>query len=157
MIKRTILSKWEAAIKDEMKSMIFNKTWELAVLPRGKKSLHNKWVYRIKEDHDGFKRYKARLVVKGFQQKEEVNYTKTFDTVVMLNTVRSLLSIVANKSLYLEQLNAKISFLDGNLIVEIYMHQTEEFTKERKKAYGAQTKEGLVWSKTSSKIVVYEV
>ncbi|CAM8940240.1 unnamed protein product [Rhodiola kirilowii] len=54
---------------DEMKSLLTNKTWELVELPRGKKELHNKWVYRIKEEANGSKRYKARLVVKGFQQK----------------------------------------------------------------------------------------
>jgi len=62
----TDASKWELAMKDEMKSLISNQTWELTKLPIGKKTLHNKWVYRVKEDHDGSKRYKARLVVKGF-------------------------------------------------------------------------------------------
>jgi hypothetical protein len=61
------LSKWELAMKNEMKSLISNKTWELAELLVGKKALHNKWVYRIKEEHDGSKRHKARLVVKGFK------------------------------------------------------------------------------------------
>ena len=37
-------SKWELAMKDEMKSLISNKTWELAELPMGKRALHNKWV-----------------------------------------------------------------------------------------------------------------
>ena len=47
-------SKWELTIKDEMDSLL------------GKKALHNKWVYRIKNEHDGSKHYKARLVVKEF-------------------------------------------------------------------------------------------
>lgn len=51
--------KWELAMKDEMKSLISNQTWELAELPTGKKALHNKWVYRVKEEHNGSKRYKA--------------------------------------------------------------------------------------------------
>ena len=63
-------NKWELAMKDEIKSLISNQTWELVELPMGKKALHNKWVYRVKKEHDGSKRYKARLVVKGFQQKE---------------------------------------------------------------------------------------
>ena len=60
-------SKWELAMKYEMDSLLGNQTWELTKLPEGKKVLHNKWVYRIKNDHDGSIRYKARLVVKGFQ------------------------------------------------------------------------------------------
>ena len=59
-------SKWELAMKDEMDSLLGNQTWELSELPVGKKALHNKWVYRIKNEHDGSKHYKTRLVVKGF-------------------------------------------------------------------------------------------
>jgi hypothetical protein len=59
--------KWELAMKDEMDSLLTIQTWELTELPTGKKALHKKWVFRIKGEHDGSKRYKARLVVKGFQ------------------------------------------------------------------------------------------
>ena len=59
-------SKWELAMKDEMDSLLGNQTLELTELLVGKKALHNKWVYRIKNEHVGSKRYKARLVVKGF-------------------------------------------------------------------------------------------
>ena len=56
--------------KDEMDSLLGNQTWELTKLPVGKKVLHNKWVYRIKNEHDSSKRYSARLAVKRFQQKK---------------------------------------------------------------------------------------
>ena len=54
-------------MKDEMDSLLGNQTWELTELSKGKKALYNKWVYRTKNEHDGSKCYKARLVVKGFQ------------------------------------------------------------------------------------------
>ena len=69
--------KWELAMNDKMDSLLSNHTWELADLPTEKKALHNKRVYRIKEEPDGSKRYKARLVVKGFQQKEGVATPKS--------------------------------------------------------------------------------
>jgi len=40
--------------------------WGLVELPEGKRVLYNKWVYHLKDEHDGTKRYKARMVVKGF-------------------------------------------------------------------------------------------
>ncbi|KAE8682957.1 AGC (cAMP-dependent, cGMP-dependent and protein kinase C) kinase family protein, putative isoform 1 [Hibiscus syriacus] len=68
--------KWESSMKNEMDSFMSNQTWELVELPPCKKALHNKWIYRIKEEHDGSKCYKARLVVKGFQEKK---WYKKFD------------------------------------------------------------------------------
>jgi ATP-binding cassette subfamily B (MDR/TAP) protein 1 len=87
-------------------------------------------VFRIKEEHDGSKRYKARLVVKGFQQKEGIDYTEIFSPVVKLTTIRLMLSIVATKGLYLEQLDVKTAFLHGDLEEEIYMQQPEGFVEK---------------------------
>ena len=110
-------------MKDEMYSLYKNDTWVLTELSHGKKALHNKWVYQVKEEHDGNKRYKARLVVKGFQQKEGIYFTEIFSLVVKLTTIRLVLSMVAAENLHLEQLNVKIAFLHGNLEEEIYMMQ----------------------------------
>ena len=56
-------------MKNEMDPLIGNHIWELTKLPEGKKALHNKWVYRVKNKHDGNKRYKTRRVVKGMLTK----------------------------------------------------------------------------------------
>ena len=135
--------KWESAMKDEIYSLMSNQTWELAELPPGKKALHNKWVYRIKEEHDGNKRYKARLVVKGFQQKEGVDYNEIFSPVVKLTTIRLVLKIVAAENLHLEQLDIKTAFLHGDLEEELYMRQPEGFIKEDRKNLVCRLKKSL--------------
>ena len=89
-------------MKDKMGALISNQTWQLAELPRGKKAMHNKWVYRIKEENDGNKRYKERLVVNGFQQKEGIDYTKIFSLLLKLTTIRTVLALVVRGDLYLE-------------------------------------------------------
>ena len=114
-------------MKDEMDSLLGNQTWELTKLPKGKKALYNKWVYRIKNEHDGSKRYKVRLVVKGFQQKEGIDYTGIFSPVVKMSTIRLVLGMVAAKNLHLKQLDVKTAFLHGDLEEDLYMIQPEGF------------------------------
>ena len=132
-------------MKDEMDSLLRNQTWELTKLPVGKKALHNKWVYRIKNEHDGSKCYKARLVVKGFQQKEGIDYTEIFSPVVKMLTIKLVLGMVVAENLHLEQLDVKTVFLHGDLEEDLYMIQPEGFTvqgqenlfcKLRKSLYG---------------------
>ncbi|KAK2992528.1 hypothetical protein RJ640_002422 [Escallonia rubra] len=53
-----------------MASLEQNKTWDLVKLPIGKSVLYSKWVYKIKNEAGGTKRYKARLVVKGYRQRK---------------------------------------------------------------------------------------
>ena len=66
--------KWLSVMHDEMDSLLENPTYELTELPRGKRALRNKWVYKLKpRDTINPPRYKAHIVVKGFQQKKEDN------------------------------------------------------------------------------------
>lgn len=45
-------------------------------LPKDRKAISNKWVFKIKKKPDGSReRYKARLVVRGFSQKRRKDYT----------------------------------------------------------------------------------
>lgn len=114
-------------MQEEMNSLEKNQTWCLTNLPVGKRALQNKWVFRVKEEHDGSKRYKARLVVKGFQQKRGIDYNEIFSPVVKMTTIRLVLSIVAAENLHLEQLDVKTAFLHGDLDENIYMVQPEGF------------------------------
>jgi hypothetical protein len=60
---------WMEAMHEEMNSLHKNNTYELVELPKGKKALRNKWVFKLKKDGEKLVKYKARLVVKGFNQK----------------------------------------------------------------------------------------
>ena len=114
---------WESAMKEEMDCLLKNKTWDLCKLPRGKRDLKNNLVYRLKEEEGGKKRFKAKLVVKGFAQKKGTDFDKIFSPVVKMTSIRTVLSLVATEDLHLEQLDVKRTFLHGELDEEIYMVQ----------------------------------
>ena len=58
---------WIKAMKEEMESMKTNQVWDLVDLPPGRRSIGNKWIFKIKRKTDGsIERYKARLVAKGY-------------------------------------------------------------------------------------------
>ncbi|KAE8687079.1 hypothetical protein F3Y22_tig00111023pilonHSYRG00039 [Hibiscus syriacus] len=61
--------KWESSMKDEMDSLTSNQTRELVELSPGNKVLHNKWIYRIKEEHDGANATKQDWLSKVFSKK----------------------------------------------------------------------------------------
>ena len=83
--------------------------------------MQNKWVYRSKEEDGGKKKYKARLVVNGFAQKKGIYFDEIFSLVVKMNSITTILSLVAVEDLHLEQLDVKIIFLHGDLEEQIYM------------------------------------
>jgi hypothetical protein len=52
---------------EEMATLDANATWELVALPKDKKIIGCKWVYKVKHNADGsVSRYKTRLVAKGY-------------------------------------------------------------------------------------------
>jgi hypothetical protein len=60
---------WRAAMKAEMDAIEKNRTWELADLHRGHRTITLKWVFKLKRDEvDAIIKHKARLVVQGFLQ-----------------------------------------------------------------------------------------
>jgi hypothetical protein len=83
-------------MNQEIESIEKNKTWDLVDLPRNKKSIGVKWVYKTKLNEKGqIEKHKARLVSKGFSQQPGIDYGETFSLVERLHTVRTLLAIVA--------------------------------------------------------------
>ncbi|CAI7878543.1 unnamed protein product [Closterium sp. NIES-54] len=74
---------WKKAMESELKSIEENGTWELVELTEGRKAITSKWLFKIKSDANGnIERYKSRLVAKGYQQKEKVDYKELFAPVV---------------------------------------------------------------------------
>ena len=80
-------------------------------------------------------KYKVRLVVKGYRQKEGLDYIDTYSPVTRITSIRMLLALAAVHDLKIYQIDVKTTFLNGELEEEIYMEQPEGFIvpgKEKK-------------------------
>ncbi|WRX07881.1 Integrase [Theobroma cacao] len=87
---------WMDTMKDEMSFMAQNGIWELIELPKGCRPIGYKWVYKTKKDSKGkLERFKAKLVAKGFTQREGVDYNETFSPVSSKDSFRIIMALVA--------------------------------------------------------------
>ena len=119
---------WKDAIKSEIESILQNHTWELVDLPPGSKPLGYRWIFKKKMKADGsIDKYKARLVIKGYRQKEGLDYFDTYSPVTRITSIRLVLSIAAIRNLQVHQMDVKTAFLNGELEEEIYMEQPDGF------------------------------
>ncbi|GJS08040.1 zinc finger, CCHC-type containing protein [Tanacetum coccineum] len=119
---------WKETIDNEIGSIMENNSWVLSDLPLGYKPLGCKWIFKRKIKVDGtINKFKARLVIQGFRQKEWIDYFDTYAPVARITTIRLLLALAAIHNLVIHQMDVKTSFLNGDLEEEVYMKQPEGF------------------------------
>ncbi|GJR82221.1 pol polyprotein [Tanacetum coccineum] len=101
---------------------------ELVDLPPGCKPLGYKWIFKKKMKANGtIEKYKARLVIKGYRQREGLDYFDTYSPVTRITSIRMIIAIAALRNLEIHQMDVKTAFLNGDLEEEIYMNQPEGF------------------------------
>ena len=113
---------WQEAMKSEMDFMYTNQVWTLVDAPEGIKSISCKSVFQRKIYMDGnIQTYKSRLVAKGYRERYGVDYDETFSHVVMIKSIRIMLAIVVYFDYEIWQIDVKTSFLNENLLEDVYM------------------------------------
>lgn len=80
------------ARKEEIQSFDDNDTWEVNP-PEGSTLVKCKWAFKVKSDSDNKDKFIARLVAKGYTQKEGIDYSETFAPVVRHSTFRLLIGL----------------------------------------------------------------
>lgn len=89
-----------------------NHTWKNILKPKDKHIVDCKWLYKVKNLHNGcIKRYKARLVVRAFTQTYGLNYFETYVPVAKMTTVRVLTVITVYHNWNITQLDVTDAFL----------------------------------------------
>jgi hypothetical protein len=79
-------------VDEEMVALDANATWELVALPRDKKAIGCKWVYKVKHNAYGsMSKYKIRLVAKGYAQTYGIDYEETYSPITKMTIVRVII------------------------------------------------------------------
>ena len=113
---------------EELNQFTRNDVWFLAPKSDEMNIIGSKWFFRNKLDEVGvITRNKARLVVKGYNQEEGIDYGETFAPVARLEVVRLLLAFACMSGFKLFQMDVKSVFLNGIINEEDYVEQPPGF------------------------------
>jgi hypothetical protein len=101
---------------EEMESMHKNEMWVLVEILNGRKPIGSNWVFNKKlNTTNQFKKFKARLVVKGYSKVEGVDFGEIFPPIAKLTSVIVLMSLNVTFHLEIDKMDVKTTFLHGGL------------------------------------------
>nr|GEW00757.1 hypothetical protein [Tanacetum cinerariifolium] len=119
---------WIEAMQEELLQFKLQKVWIPVDLPKGKKAIGSKWVFRNKKDKRGIViRNKARLVAQGHTQEEGIDYDEVFAPVARIEAIRLFLAYASFMDFMVYQMDVKSAFLYGTIEKEVYVCQTLGF------------------------------
>ena len=114
----------------ELETLMMQKVYELVEMTNTMNVLDCKWVYKAKRHPTSgeIKKYRSRLVAKGFKERHGIEYTETFSSNVKMEVVRLLFAIAAYYDLDILAFDIKAYFLYGVMDNEhVYMHQPDGY------------------------------
>ncbi|GKF47907.1 putative ribonuclease H-like domain-containing protein, partial [Tanacetum coccineum] len=109
-------SAWVEAMQEELLQFKLQKVWVLVDLPKGKRAIGTKWIFRNKKDERGIViRNKARLVAQGYTQEEGIDYDEVFASVARIEAIRLFLAYVSFMKFMVYHMDVKSAFLYGQI------------------------------------------
>jgi len=102
------------------------------------------WVSRNKLNEYGkIVRNNTRLVCKGYDQVEGIEFEETFSPIARLESIRMFLTFVSFKNFKVYQMDVKLAFLNGNIEEQVYIEHLERFLLWKNKDHVCRLKKTL--------------
>ncbi|GJS11772.1 retrovirus-related pol polyprotein from transposon TNT 1-94 [Tanacetum coccineum] len=121
-------SAWIKAMQEELHQFHQLDVWELVDRPLCKNVINLKWIWKNKCDEEQTViRNKARVVTKGYNQQEGIDFEESFALVARIEAVRLFIVYAAHKSFPIYQIDVTTAFLNGPLKEEVYVNQPDRF------------------------------
>ncbi|GJW36721.1 retrovirus-related pol polyprotein from transposon TNT 1-94 [Tanacetum coccineum] len=132
MLKRSILTRNQLRSDGDlcMYALTFKRidVWVLVLALDNIKLLTLKWLFKNKHDKENTViQNKTRLVVRGYQHEEGIDFEESSTLVARMEAIRIFLAYAAHKSFIVFQMDVKTAFLHGTLKEDVYVCQLEGF------------------------------
>ncbi|GKE67310.1 retrovirus-related pol polyprotein from transposon TNT 1-94, partial [Tanacetum coccineum] len=119
---------WIDSMQEELLQFKRLDIWVLVPAPSNIKPLTLKWLFKNKHDEENMViRNKTRLVVRGYQHEEGINFEESFASVSRMEAIRIFLADATHKSFTVFQMDVKTAFLHGLLKEDVYVCEPEGF------------------------------
>jgi hypothetical protein len=114
--------KWKEGIRAEYTQLKDKEAFEIVDRPKGIKVLRGRLVFKKKRDQYGnIMKYKARWVVKGYEQLYGRDYDQTYAGVRKSVTWKIIIAMAALQDWDIEQMDAVTAFLNSDIEGDVYM------------------------------------
>ncbi|GKC01154.1 putative ribonuclease H-like domain-containing protein [Tanacetum coccineum] len=119
---------WVEAIQEELLQFKLQKVYILVDLPKGKRPIGVKWIFKNKTDERGILiRNKARLVAQGYTQEEGIDYDDVFASIARIKAIGLFLAYASFMRFMVYQIDVKSTFNYRIIEEEVYVCQPPEF------------------------------
>lgn len=107
-----------------------NLVWNLVLKPNYRQVIETKWGFSQKlDENDIVTRNKVRLVARGYNLEEGIDYEETYASVARLEAIWTLLAFACILDFILYQMDAKNAFLNSFIKGELYVSRLMGFEK----------------------------
>nr|GFA23509.1 hypothetical protein [Tanacetum cinerariifolium] len=114
------------------------------------------WIDAMQEEIHEFERLQARLVTKGHQQEDGIDFKELFAPVFKIEAIRIFNGNAATKNMTIHQMDVKTDFLNGELREVVFVSQLEGFVHQDKPNHVYKLKKALYGLKQASRVHLHK-